>query len=106
MAEQLENIKDSWQKIREKFTQRNVIFIAIIFFAFWVSVCDPNSLYTRHQMKKEQRSLLQKRNELKENIKNTNEELNALDEKEYIERIAREKYLMKKNNEDIFIVTE
>lgn len=106
MADRFENIKDSWQKLRGKLTQRNVIIFTIIFFVFWVSVCDPNSLYTRYQMKKEQKILLQKKKELQENIKNTNEELNALDENEYIERIAREKYLMKKNNEDIFIVTE
>ena len=106
MAERFENIKDSWQKLRCKLTQRNIIIFSIIFFAFWISVCDPNSLYSRYQMKKDQKSLLQKKKELQENIKHTNEELNALDESEYIERIAREKYLMKKNNEDIFIVTE
>lgn len=87
-------------------TQKNVIIAMIIIFAIWMAFFDRNSLLKRHQLNKEQDKLIEAKQNYQKEIKTINKEIDALDDNEYIEKIAREKHLMKKDNEDIYIITE
>lgn len=91
---------------RKYLTQRNIIIFICAVFAIWILFCDRNSVVRRHQLKKEQEKLIETKRDYQKKINETQKEINALDDDEYIERIAREKHLMKKDNEDIYMVTD
>ena len=98
-----ETIKDG---LRKYLTQRNVIIAICALFALWLICCDRNSFIRRYQLTKEQEKLVETKQLYQEKIKETQKEIDALDDDEYIDRIAREKHLMKKDNEDIYMVTD
>mgnify|MGYP003290052188 CR=1 FL=1 len=107
MAELEENTtkKITWDDIRSKFTSKNIIIAIFVFFFIWVTFLDQNSLIKRYQIIQEQKELINTRNDYQKKIKETQTEIEALNTKDYIEKIAREKHLMKKENEDVYIVT-
>lgn len=106
----IEEVREEPEKPKESIwrhvTQRNVIIAICAFFLVWILFIDRNSVLKRHRLNQEQRKLIETKNDYLKKIDDTKKELNALDEDEYIERIAREKHLMKKDNEDIYMVTE
>ncbi len=106
----IEEVREEQEQPKESiwrlFTQRNVIITICAFFLVWILFIDRNSVLKRYSLNKEQQKLIETKNDYKKKIEDTKKELNALDEDEYIERIAREKHLMKKDNEDIYMVTE
>jgi len=86
---------------------RNKYFIAILVFFVWVLLFDRNNLIDKfttlkqlEQLKKEKQYYLEKIEYNKARI----EELKT--NKENLEKFAREQYLMKKEDEDVFIVVE
>ncbi|MCQ2960552.1 MAG: septum formation initiator family protein [Bacteroidales bacterium] len=91
---------------RKYITQRNVIIAICVLFAIWILFCDRNSFIKQYQLNKEQNKLIETKKDYQMKIKETQKEINALDDNAYIERIAREKHLMKKDNEDIYIIND
>ena len=95
----MNNFSSFWQQLG-KFKY----LIIIAFFVIHLAFLDDNNLVKRQQCKQEIR-------ELKEEIKYYQEEndksIKLLEElnsnPEVLERIARERYYMKKDNEDIYI---
>lgn len=85
---------------------KNRYFITLVVFLIWLIFIDHNNLMKRYDMIQENKKLKETKKEYKQKILETREAANAMDKKEYIEKIAREKYMMKKENEDIYIVTE
>jgi len=85
---------------------KNRFFYTIFIFIIWLGFIDHNSLVQRVKMQRENTKLKQLKSSYIQKIKQTNEEMKALEDTEFLEKLAREKYLMKKENEDIFIVTE
>jgi cell division protein DivIC len=86
---------------------RNFYFVTGIFFLVWMTFLDENDLITRFQMGMKVRSLEREKEFYLEKItevKKDREEL--MTNKELLEKYAREKYLMKKESEDVFIVQE
>jgi len=86
---------------------RNKFFIAIATFSFVILIFDKNDLFTQMDRKRQLRELLQSKQYY------TNEiaaERAVLDELKTnpgtLERYAREKYLMKRDNEDLYIIPE
>jgi cell division protein FtsB len=83
---------------------KNKYFLTIVALVVWLLFFDKNDFFT-------QRETLQKLNKLKHDrdyylaeIENNRRELNELKtNKESLEKFAREKYLMKKDNEDVFV---
>ena len=94
------------ENVGKYLTQRNVIITICVLFAIWMLFCDRNSVIRRFQLKKEQNKLIETKQLYQKKIKETQKEIDALNDDEYIERIAREKHLMKKDNEDIYMVTD
>lgn len=81
--------------------------ILIGFFLLWIVFFDSSNLLSIAQLNKEKKSLLRDRDYYLSEIekaKATREQL--FGNKENLEKFAREKYLMKKEEEDIFVIIE
>ena len=86
---------------------RNFYFLTAFFFVVWMIALDSNNLLMRYQLSSKLRSLENERVSYEEKIKEVEKDRNELfGDNESLEKFAREKYLMKKETEDIFIVKE
>ena len=86
---------------------RNKYIIAIAAFVIWMSFFDRHDIPTQLNYMKEKASLEKERDfYLKENEQIIETIKNIKDNKQEIQRIAREKYKMKKDNEDIYVVSK
>jgi cell division protein DivIC len=99
------NIQVIWEKIGP--TVKNKFFITFIVFLLYVLFFDQNNLMDRFeamsklkQLKKDKEYFIQK---IDEDTKRMNE---LKTNNENLEKFAREQYLMKKPNEDVFIIVE
>lgn len=89
-----------------KFT-RNFYFIAGMFFLFWMIFLDSNDLYTQYKLSSQLKSLESEKEFYQEKIEEVrNERQQLLSDTETLEKFAREKYLMKKESEDLFVIVE
>lgn len=76
-------------------------------FIIWMLFFDQNSLITHRELDKQIRSLERDEAYFQKNLENENEKLKMLQNNPAeIERIAREKFYLKKDNEDIFIIQQ
>ncbi|HMG94593.1 MAG TPA: hypothetical protein VK589_31255 [Chryseolinea sp.] len=86
---------------------RNFYFLTAFFFLIWMIALDSNNLFMRYQLTSKLRSLENERIYYEEKIKEVEKDRDELfGDNESLEKFAREKYLMKKETEDIFIVEE
>ena len=86
---------------------RNFYFITIVIFISWMLVLDSNNLVARYHLSSKLNSLENEKEYYEEKIKEVEKDQNELfGEDESLEKFAREKYLMKKETEDIYIVVE
>lgn len=98
----MSKLKSVWNFIcQHKYLITIVMFLVIIVFL------DENNLINRFQHKNEIRVMKSDIEEYRKQFNEDTERLKELtDNPEGLEKIAREKYLMKKPNEDIFILEE
>ena len=83
---------------------RNKYSITIIIFLVWLAFFDQNNLWMQAQNKYELYELQQEREYYLEEIDHTKEDLKELtSDLNNLERFAREKYLMKRDNEEVFV---
>jgi cell division protein DivIC len=86
---------------------RNKYVIAAAAFVVWLGFLDRNNLLSQYSLQKEVNKLESQKTFFKDEITKTREEQHELlSSPEKLEKFAREKYLMKKDNEDLFIITE
>lgn len=84
---------------------KNKYFIASAFFIVWMLFFDVKDWSLIHGRREKLAELQKSEQHLNELIGETRKELNLLKTNaQTIEKYAREKYLMKKDNEDLFIV--
>ena len=86
---------------------RNKYFLAAIAFVVWMLFFDRNDLLSQYDYRSQVAKLeLEKEFYISETEKARKdlEELNSNNEK--LEKFAREKYLMKKENEDVFVIVK
>jgi len=84
---------------------KNKYFITISFFVVWMSFFDTKDWGLIRERQTKLKSLEQSEKEMAKLILDTRAELSMLKTSaESVEKYAREKYLMKKDNEDIFLV--
>lgn len=84
---------------------RNKYIIALAFFVIWMAFFDPKDWKQTYYRVQKLNNLQESEQKLNQQIAETKKELNLLQTSaETIEKYAREKYLMKKDNEDLFIV--
>lgn len=86
---------------------RNFYVVAIVIFLVWMIALDSNNLIARYQLSSKLSGLENEKEYYEEKIKEVEKDRAELfGDRESIEKFAREKYLMKKETEDIFIVEE
>ena len=86
---------------------RNFYSVSIIAFLVWMTFLDSNDLINRFRMTAKLRSLEHQREYYAEKIKEVEKDrAELMGTTELLEKFAREKYLMKRDNEDIFIIEE
>ncbi|HEX9649541.1 MAG TPA: septum formation initiator family protein [Cyclobacteriaceae bacterium] len=86
---------------------KNFYFIIAVFFLIWMLFVDSNDVFSQLKLRKKVTTLEQEKEyylEKIEEVKKDREEL--LSNQELLEKFAREKYLMKKKTEDIYLVVE
>jgi cell division protein DivIC len=83
---------------------RNKYVLAALIFFVWLGFIDENSLLDRLRLQNEYRQLKQDKEYYNKKIMQDSYLMEELDSDEKLETAARENYLMKKDNEDIFII--
>ncbi len=81
---------------------RNWYFVLLIAFVTWMVFFDGNDVSTQLRLKNKLVDLENEKIELREKIEQNTSALSALREDK--EKFAREKYYMKKDDEDVFII--
>ena len=85
----------------------NKYFLTTVAFAVWMVFFDSNNLLTRNRLQEKLDGLnLQKQFYLQEVKKDSTLTKQLLSDSNQLEQFARERYLMKKDNEDVFLVTD
>jgi cell division protein DivIC len=86
---------------------RNFYVVTLAIFFVWMLVLDSNNLIARFQLSSKFSDLENEKEHYQEKIKEVEKDRNELfGDRESIEKFAREKYLMKKESEDIYIIVE
>lgn len=86
---------------------RNFYIVTGLCFFAWMLFLDSNDLISRLKMSNKIRSLENEKEFYQEKIAEVEKDRKELmTNKELLEKFAREKYLMKKETEDIFIIQE
>jgi len=74
-------------------------------FVVWMLFFDEKDYYTQKKRKQELEKMEQKINFYKTEIAKTRKQINALDkDPAMLEKFAREKYFMKRDNEDVYVI--
>ena len=86
---------------------KNKFFIAAVAFVIWLATMDRNNFLSQYDLQSEVNKLEDQKAFFQSEISQTRkEQQELLSSPEKLEKFAREKYLMKKDNEDLFIITE
>ncbi len=100
----MSRIKEFYKKYISKI---NIYWLTIIVFLIVTFTLGDSSLYKRYMYDEKIRSLEKEIKNYQDEIEINTKKLNDLHtDKEGLERFAREEYLMKKSNEDIYIITD
>ncbi len=100
----MSRIKDFYNKY---LSWINAYWLVTIIFVGLTFTAGDSSLYNRYQYDEKIRSLEKEIKFYEEEIAENRQKLNDLHtDKEGLERFAREEYLMKKPNEDVFIIKD
>jgi cell division protein FtsB len=83
----------------------NKYIISSVLFIVWISFFDKFNIFQVYKKKQELNQLIERKLYYKNGIEKTKQALSNLRENSLnIEKIAREKYFMKKDNEDLYIL--
>jgi cell division protein FtsB len=86
---------------------KNFYVVALAIFFIWMLALDSNNLIARFQLSSKLNSLEDEKEYYEDKIKEVEKDRAELfGDKESIEKFAREKYLMKKEKEDIYVIVE
>lgn len=86
---------------------RNFYLVTGVSFLVWMTFLDSNDLISRVRMNSRLNALEDEKEYYLEMIKEVEKDRTELmTNKELLEKFAREKYLMKRENEDVFVIVE
>ena len=86
---------------------KNFFFITTVFFLFWMLFIDSNDFISQYQLRKKLNNLEKERAYYTEKIEEVKQDREQLfSDKDKLEKFAREKYLMKKDGEDVYVIIE
>lgn len=86
---------------------KNFYFLSVVSFLVWMTFIDSNDLINRFKMSAKLRSLQAEKEYYEQKTQEVEKDRKELmTNRELLEKFAREKYLMKKETEDVFIIVE
>ncbi|MEO6521109.1 MAG: septum formation initiator family protein [Mucilaginibacter sp.] len=86
---------------------KNKFFLVTIAFIAWLLFLDKNDLYSQYTKHNQVVELQKQRDFLVTETAQVSKDLDELtSNREKLEKFAREKYLMKKDNEDVFVIVK
>jgi cell division protein FtsB len=86
---------------------RNFYVITGLIFFVWMLLLDSNDLISRYRLSAKLRALENEKEYYIQKINEVEQDKQELfGDRESLEKFAREKYLMKKDNEDVFVFVE
>ena len=96
-----------WKELKEKkwfkiFTNTYILVLTI--FVIWMAFFDTNSLLIHRELQQEINKLEQQKDFLQKEIEKDKKLLNELKDPKALEKYAREKYYMKKEGEEVFLI--
>jgi cell division protein FtsB len=85
----------------------NKFFLVTIAFAVWMIFFDKNDLFSQYKYHQQLSKLEQEKEFYIEEARKVSKDLDELtSNREKLEKFAREKYLMKKPDEDVFVIVK
>lgn len=93
-------------KLNKKYLKpfKNIYILILIVFVVWMLFFDSNSWLIHHELNSEMDDLKDEKEYYQREIEKTNKSIKELSNEEGVEKLAREEYYMKKENEDIYII--
>ena len=86
---------------------RNFYFVSLAIFFAWMLLLDSNNLVARYQLGSKLNALEDEKEYYEEKIREVEKDREELfGDADLVEKFAREKYLMKRPTEEIFIIEE
>jgi cell division protein FtsB len=86
---------------------KNKFFWVTAAFVVWMIFFDKNDLFSQYQYHQQLGKLKQERDFYIKETNDVSKDLNELTtDPQQLEKFAREKYLMKKDNEDVFVIVK
>ena len=86
---------------------KNKYFVVSLAFLVWMVFFDKNDLFSQYQYHQQLSKLKHERDFYQKETAKATKDLDELtSNKEKLEKFAREKYLMKKDNEDLFVIVK
>jgi len=86
---------------------RNKYFLVSSIFLVWMVFFDRNDLFSQWEYHQQVSKLQQERDFYQKESAKVHQDLDELtSNKQKLEKFAREKYLMKKENEDVFVIVK
>jgi cell division protein DivIC len=96
-----------FQNIQIPTFAKNFYFIASIAFVIWMLFFDSNNLISQYSLWSKRNEITKEKNYYLTKIEEVQQERKELfSQNRLIEKFAREKYLMKKESEDIYIIED
>ncbi|HNQ59724.1 MAG TPA: septum formation inhibitor [Bacteroidales bacterium] len=87
------------------FSHKYLFLILFVIFLIWLTFFDPNSLITQIKLSHQEKQMRQEAEWYRKEINNYKTQLNEiLYNPEVTEKFVREQYLMKRPNEEIFLI--
>lgn len=83
---------------------KNIYVLVLTVFLIWMTFFDTNSLLIHLELRNEVKKLEKQKEFLQGEIDKDKEVLEKLSDKKELEKFAREKFYMKKKNEEIFLI--
>ena len=101
------NFKLTFKMKRTVALLKNKFFLITVVFIVWMLFFDKNDLYSQYEQREQLNKLEQERDFYTKETAQVSKELDELTSNPAkLEKFAREKYLMKKANEDVFVIVK
>lgn len=86
---------------------RNKYFLAVVAFAVWMLFFDKNDMLSQYEYRSELNKLQQEKDFYTKETASVKKDLKELEsDLKTAEKFAREKYFMKKDNEEVFVIVK
>jgi cell division protein FtsB len=86
---------------------RNKYFLSLIAFVVWMLFFDKNDIIAQYEFKSQVNTLQEEKDFYVKEIETVKKDLNELNTNlNTAEKFAREKYFMKRDNEDVFVIVK